>query len=141
MSATAPTGFAIARDDASAAFFDGAARGELLVPHCDVCGRWFAPHHDTCPDGHPTTRRVASGRAVLVSWAVDVAPPLDAALATPDGAATVCGLVELAEAPWTWMAVVGVEPAALRAGMALTVGFVQPGDGEWVPVATPAPAG
>jgi len=62
----------IRRDDRSAAFFDAAARGQLLIRRCGTCGRWLVPEAGGCyqcgaedPGWAP-----ASGRGTLVSWAV-----------------------------------------------------------------------
>ena len=57
------------------------------------------------------------------------------------GDGEVIGIVELAEGPWLNTAVPGVDPAALREGMAMHVEFLPLGGGEPVPVFVPdAPA-
>jgi hypothetical protein len=80
----------------------------------------------------------AGGTATLVTWSVDPSPPLDAALATPDGTASIVGMVELAEGPWMYAAIVDADPASLAEGTPLVVQFVRPGVGEAVPVFAPA---
>jgi uncharacterized protein len=132
------TTFSIERDEESAPFFDAAARGELAIRRCERCHRWLAPHQHTCGDGGPLRWVPAAGRAALVTWAIDHGPPLDPLLASPSGAASVLGLVELEEGPWMYVPVVEVDPGALRAGLELAVRFVRPGDGEVIPVFAPA---
>jgi uncharacterized OB-fold protein len=129
--------FAIARDDASAPFFDAAAEGTLLLRRCPTCGQWSAPHHARCADGSALEWAPAAGTATLVSWAVDPLPAVDEQLATPSGG-TCLGLVELAEGPWMHVAIVGVDPAVLHEGDALAVRFVRPGGGEPAPAFAPA---
>jgi hypothetical protein len=43
------TTFAAHRDDASAAWFDGLARGRLLIRTCRSCGHHSRPETATCP--------------------------------------------------------------------------------------------
>ena len=129
--------FAIARDEASAAFFDAAAEGTLLLRRCPTCGEVFAPHQARCADGSELSWEPSAGRGTLVSWAVDPLPAVDEQLATPAGG-TCLGLVELAEGPWLHAAIVDVDPAVLHEGEALQVRFVRPGGGEPVPAFAPA---
>ena len=129
-------GFVVQRDADSAPFFDASARGELLVRRCPQCAAWYPPQQRACPaDAAPLEWATASGGATLVSWGVEHGPVLDQALATPDGHTSVVGLVELAEGPWLHAAIVGTDPATLRAGAPLSVRFVQLGD-EAVPAFT-----
>ena len=132
------TDFAVARVDASAPFFDAAAEGTLLIRRCPACDAVYAPHHHGCGDGSSLEWAPAAGTATLQTWAVDHAPALDPLLATPDGSATVLGVVELDEGPWMHVPIVDAEPASLRAGMPMVVHFVTPGGGEAVPAFTPA---
>jgi len=122
----------IRRDDASAAFFDGAARDELMIRRCGSCGRAHAPATASCPDcgGDRLDWVPAAGTATLVTWAV----PYEKATASP---AVVFGLVELAEGPWMHTRV-DADPAALRAGAPLAVRFHHPDDGESFPTFVPA---
>ena len=106
---------------------------------CPDGGRTFAPHVHACVEHGVECEWVPSeGTATLVTWSVDPSPPLDAALATPDGASSIVGMVELAEGPWMYAAIVGADPSSLAEGAALQVQFVRPGGGEAVPVFTPA---
>ena len=132
------TDFAIARDDASAEFFDAAAEGTLLVRRCPTCSQVYAPHHHGCGDGSELEWVPAAGTASLVTWAVEHSPPLDPLLATPDGSSTILGVVELDEGPWMHVPIVGVDPSSLRAGTPMAVSFVTPGGGEAVPAFTTA---
>jgi hypothetical protein len=131
--------FSVARDERSAPFFDAAADGVLLVRRCPDGGRTFAPHVHACVEHGVECEWVpAKGTATLVTWSVDPSPPLDRALATPDGTSSIVGMVELAEGPWMYAAIVEVDATSLVEGARLEVQFVRPGDGEAVPVFTPA---
>ena len=59
-------------DDAlTAGYFSGAARGELSIPRCDVCGRWVWYPEAACPAcGGALTWTATSGRGGLFSWVV-----------------------------------------------------------------------
>ena len=121
----------VVRDETSAAFYDATAAGTLLVKRCPTCSRWWPMHQHRCTDDDTEVAWApASGRATLVSWAVDHAPPLDPSLSPPDLTGTVLGLVEIDEGPWLHLPIVGVPTGELRAGMALTVTFVRPPEGE-----------
>ena len=131
--------FSVARDERSALFFDAAADGVLLVRHCPIGGRTFAPHVHACVEHGVECEWVpAKGTATLVTWSIDPSPPLDPALATPAGDSSIVGMVELAEGPWMYASIVGVDPASLEEGTPLEVAFVRPGNGEAVPVFAPA---
>ncbi len=130
--------YRVERDDASARFFDATARGVLLLRRCPGCGAVYAPNRQRCWDRDDLEWAEASGRGVLVTWAVDHTDPLDPSLAGPDGHTSVFGFVELAEGPWLQVPIVDADPAALRAGLPVVVGFLRPGGGEAIPVATPA---
>lgn len=133
------SGFTVQRDEASAPFFDAAARAVLLLRRCGRCGSWYPPQQAACPADATRLQWVpAAGTATLVSWAVEHGPVLHPALGAPGGHTSVVGLIELAEGPWMHAAVVGTDPAALAAGTPLQVRFVQLGD-EAVPVVTPYP--
>jgi hypothetical protein len=132
------SGFAIERDDASAPFFDAAAEGTLLIRRCPVCGTAYPPNRTRCADSDELEWVAAGGSAVLVSWAIDHAAPLDPALASPAASTSTYGLVELDEGPWLQVPIVGVAPDDLAEGIAMRVQFVRPGDGEAMPAFTRA---
>jgi uncharacterized OB-fold protein len=122
-----------ARDDATAEFLDGAARGEFLIQHCAVCGRHSGPQAQQCHHcGSAELSWVpASGAASLVSWAI--APGRPAADGAPT--ATVLAIAQLAEGPGWWSQITDAgDPGALRPGQPLRIGFEQPGGSEPIPV-------
>lgn len=126
----------VARNDQTATFFDGTARGEFLLMRCPQ-GHWNRPQAERCAecDSAEVRPEAASGRARLVSWAVVHPRP------GPDGATgapIVPAVIEFEEGPWWWSQVVGVEPGDLHDGMALRVVFERPEGSEAVPVFTPA---
>lgn len=116
-------------------FFDGAARGELLIQRCASCREWLAPGRPRCTEcfGNDVQWVTASGRATLYSYAV-VHQVLHPGLAgeVPYNVAQV-DLVEGVRLP---SRVVGVDPASLQIGMALVVAFEQWGPQTWLPVFT-----
>jgi uncharacterized protein len=117
---------AVQRDEASAAFFDAAARGELLVWRCPRSGDVLGPQARTCPScGSASLEPVlASGRGTLVSWAVvHQAPVPTLAPAVP----YVTGVVELDEGAWLMVRLVGCEGHELAAGTPVSVRFLPSG--------------
>jgi uncharacterized OB-fold protein len=132
------TGFRVERDEVSAPFFDAAANGVLLIRHCPVCGTAYPPYQRRCADGRELEWMPASGRAVLVTWATEHAPPLDPVLAGADGATSTFGLVELDEGPWLQVPLIDVEIESLAEGVTMQVQFVRPDGGEAIPVFTTA---
>jgi uncharacterized protein len=55
----------------TAPYFDGAARGELVIPRCDSCGAFVWYPQERCPrDGGALTWTPVSGRGTLFTWAV-----------------------------------------------------------------------
>jgi uncharacterized OB-fold protein len=131
------TGFAVERDEASTALFDAAAEGVLLIRRCPVCGSTYPPYQRRCVDSNQLEWLPASGTAALITWAVEHAPPLDPALAGPDGDTSTFGLVELEEGPWLQVPLVGIGARSLKEGMPMRLEFIRPGDGEAIPAFTP----
>ena len=137
------TGFPqVERDDASAAFYDAAARDELLMQR-GPSGTVLPPEARTEPasgsaDLVPVT---VSGDGVLVSWAVVHRAPLPA---LADAVPYVSAVVELAEGPWLIVRLVG-DTGSLRAGAPVRARFVPSGGaedpGETLPVFEPVAAG
>jgi uncharacterized OB-fold protein len=129
MSETLPAFPAVGRDSASTAFFDAAARGELLVQQCGTCATVLPPEARTChacgsAELGPT---VVSGLGSLVSWAVVRQAPIPAlAGAVP----YVTAVVELNEGPWLMVRLIDVDPEALTAGDRVRADFVRSGTGE-----------
>lgn len=128
---------AVERDQASAAFFDAAARGELLVKRSSVSGVVLAPETRTDPASGSSDMQpyVASGDGTLVSWAVVHRAPLPLLAGS---APYVSAVVELAEGPWLMVRLIVDEPADLHAGAPVRVRYVRSGgpdgDGEVVPL-------
>lgn len=125
----------VTRDAASATFFDGTARGELLLRQCEVCDRLNAPRTETCPSCSSIHLgwTPARGTGTLVSWTVVHGR-------APEGGQPpriVAGLVELTEGPWLHARIVDIAPEDATAGLPLAVDFHRSGDGEAVPVFHP----
>lgn len=59
-------------DEASAPFFEGAARGELVLQHCGSCGAFMWPVRTRCVEcfSNEVEWAPASGRAELYSFVV-----------------------------------------------------------------------
>lgn len=133
MSVTAGPG-PVSRNDATAAFFDGTAKGLFLLQRCPE-GHWNRPQAVRCQQCDRTDLEAApaSGAGRLVSWVVVHPRPG----AENPGPPTVPAIVELEEGPWWWTLLVGADPATLRAGRPVRVGFERPEGSEAVPVWTP----
>jgi uncharacterized protein len=123
----------VARDDATAEFLDGAARGEFMIQRCSACGRHSGPQAGQCHACGSTDLALvaAAGNASLVSWTVAHGRP------GPDGTrpTTVLAIAELAEGPWWWSQIIDVgDPGQLSAGRPLRIAFEQPDGSEPIPV-------
>ncbi len=58
-------------DPITAAYFAGAARGELVIPRCEACGQYVWYPQDACPrDGAAPVWTPVSGRGTLFTWAI-----------------------------------------------------------------------
>jgi uncharacterized OB-fold protein len=120
----------VTRDEYSAEFFDAAKRGELLVRQCEN-GHYMAP---TQGYSQPSVRcheclsgaihwAPVSGKGTLVSWTVIHSRGAEPATQT-------AGIVELEEGPWIKALIDVAGDVELHAGTALSVDFVETGDGE-----------
>jgi uncharacterized protein len=124
----------VARDEATAAFFDGTAAGQFLL-RCCPDGHFSEPAAVQCTSCASTELRwePASGGATLVSWAVTWGKP--AGDQPPQR--TILVIAELDEGPWWWSQLAsdaGGQPD-LAVGQRLTVAFARPdGEHEAVPV-------
>ena len=136
---------AVERDQASAAFFAAAARGELLVKRCPRGGDVLGPEARTCPScgSVELTPVIATGRGTLISWAVVHRAPAEAlAAAVP----YVTAIVELAEGAWLMVRLVGCDATRLRVGLPVAARFVPSGGavaeaaGEVLVAFAPVPA-
>jgi uncharacterized OB-fold protein len=116
----------LVRDNETAAFLDGAARGEFLIRYCPR-GHASSPHAqlcDTCASAD-LTWRAAAGVAKVVSWAVVPGGPHEVVLV----------VAEFEEGPWWWSHIIDADPDDLAVGMPLTVRFERFSDEhEAVPV-------
>ena len=106
-------------DEASAPFFEGAARGELMLQRCTACGAFMWPVKARCVEcfSGDVEWAPAGGRAVLYSFAVvhQRYPGFDepyvvATVETPEGVRFNTSIVE-------------ADPGVLEIGMQLEVVF------------------
>lgn len=120
----------VTRDAASAPFYDGTARGELLLRRCESCGLLSAPRVETCSSCGSTGLgwAPAQGAGTLVTWTV----------VHGGDTRVVAGLVELAEGPWLHARIVGIAPEDVTARLPLVVDFDRGEGSEAVPVFRPA---
>jgi uncharacterized OB-fold protein len=118
---------AVMRDSGSEAFFDAAARGELLVQKCTDCGTVLTPEARTCLSCGSVTLEptVVSGLGRLVTWVVVAQAPISA---LKGAVPYVSAVVELEEGPWLMVRLVGdAEP---EVDGRVRVDFVRSGGGE-----------
>ena len=121
-------------DEASAPFFAGAARGELMLQRCGSCGAFMWPVKPRCVECFSANVEwaPAGGRAILYSFAVvhQRYPGFD----EPYVVAT----VESAEGVRFNTSIVGAAPDELEIGMPLEVVFDPVSDDVVVPRFRPA---
>ncbi|MEV0550670.1 zinc ribbon domain-containing protein [Nocardia salmonicida] len=119
------------RDQASALFFDGTARGELLLQRCSSCRHWNTPEIGICARCRSSalewTRSTGLGH--VVTWAVvhDRSDP---------HMRRVVGIVELVEGPWM-RGQLRASAESVWSGITVTTDFVSADGGESIPVFTP----
>jgi uncharacterized OB-fold protein len=104
----------------SAPFWSAAARGELILQQCTVCGNLqWTPQRAcrTCLSLDLGWTKV-SGQGVLYSYSV-VTRPQSPAFTAP----YIVAIVQLDEGPRMLTDLVGVDPAAVSIGMAVQVSF------------------
>lgn len=133
-------------DPRTAPYFEGAARGELVIPRCGACGAWCWYPAERCGRcGHQDLAWTAtSGRGSLFSWAVVRRAFLPA---FEDMVPFVTGLVALHDDPAVRIVsyVVDTDPDDLVAGLPVRAEFrplafsTVPGRSVVAPVFTPAP--
>jgi len=119
--------------EASAPFFAGAKESRLRLQCCNDCGRWTFPVRARCQScgGTEIGWRDASGNATLYSFGLlhrVYHPRHEGRLPI------VLAQVDLEEGVRLPTNVVGVEPAEVKIGMALRVGFETLPDGTVIPV-------
>jgi uncharacterized OB-fold protein len=124
----------------TAPFWQGAERGELVLPRCRTCGRLHYPPPPRCVNCLTETLEWTrlSGRGQLVGWST-VHIGLSQGIEPP----FVVGEVELVEQVGLVIAalVVGAAPESLRLGANMTVGFAPGGPGFAYPQFAPLAAG
>lgn len=123
----------VTRDEATAEFFDGTAAGKFLLRKCEECAAVSVPQAKQCGFCSSTrlTSQPAAGGASVVSWTVTHTKPDPAG----NTQTQVLVIAELDEGPWWWSQVVDADPAALRTGTRLRIGFERASDqSEYVPV-------
>jgi len=110
--------FAVHRDEATAAFFDGTARGEFLIVKDTRTGALLAPQFDVSADPDRYVYVPAAGTGTVVSWSV-------VHERTPDGGTDrrPVGIVQLDEGPWWWTAIEGFPPDTDLMGRRVRVAF------------------
>jgi uncharacterized OB-fold protein len=109
-------------------FWDGCARGELLVQRCRACERWYFPPRPFCPRcwSDDVEWRAVSGRGTLHSYVINHRPAPGFEADTPYAIA----VVQLEEGPRLLSNVLGIEntPERLVLDMPLEVTFEPRGD-------------
>ncbi len=128
----------VVRDDFSAPFFDATAEGRLLLRFSPGSGEWSDPAARFCvvSQADDLEWREASGRGVVRTWTVKPGRATEDRPAVP----TVLVVVETEEGPWLPLQVPALQVpdadlSALRTGVAVRIGFVQPEGSEFLPVA------
>jgi uncharacterized protein len=123
--------FAVRRDDSTADFFDGTARGEFLLVKDTQTGEVLAPQFDPAVDPERYLRVPAAGTGTVVSWVVVHQREADGSVSRNPVA-----IVELDEGPWWWTSVTGADPDEDLLGRRVLVAFETVGDGEAIPYFT-----
>ncbi|MEW6776192.1 MAG: Zn-ribbon domain-containing OB-fold protein [Bdellovibrionota bacterium] len=115
---------------ASASFWEGCARGELLLLRCEKCGTFhhMAPSRCSKCLSEKLSWAKASGKGRVASFTVVHRPPSKAFEKIP----YILALVDLEEGP-RLMAHVEAAPKELKIGMSVKVRFVPGPDGRKQP--------
>lgn len=124
------------RDSAAAEFFDGAARGELLIRRCAACGYHNAPQNTACIrcGKADLTWTPAQGTGRIATWTVTHGRTVEGDLAPR----TVIAIVELTEGPWLHARIVGADPdVGVVTGQEVVVDFDRPDGADPVPIFRP----
>lgn len=104
----------VVRDESSATFFDGTAKGQLLLRRDLRTGTYLDPRTDDDQAHWVAT----SGFGTVVSWTV-----VHGKDAEGQPARTALGIVELDEGPWWWCRLTGVDPDADLMGLPVVAEF------------------
>src|SRR3954463_11473717 len=121
---------ALARDEQSEAFFDAAARGELLIRRCSRCGTLLSPSLLRCPrcSSADLTWQPSRAEGTLVAWA---APHVKTEAGTAPTSAI--AIVALDEGPWLHVHVDPDLVPSLRDADRVSIGFDPVAGGESLP--------
>lgn len=119
-------------------FWQGVARGELLVKQCGACGKLWHPPRPMCPACNALKMIMVrmSGLGRVYSWTVPV-HPFPFGFAAPP----VVALVDLDEGPRLVTNIVGLDPRDMRNGLRVRVEFEATAGGKAVPVFRPVSEG
>lgn len=114
----------------NAAFWTGGARGELMIAHCDDCGKAIHPPQLVCPKcaSRLVTPRAVAGTGTVYTftvnhqaWVPDLPVPY------------VLAVVDLDDVPGVRVtAQLETAPDRVRIGQKVRIGFTQSGD-VWLP--------
>lgn len=106
-------------------FWDSTSRGELVMPYCGDCSRYFFYPRITCRYCHSedVSWRIVSGNATLLSFVINYMPFPEFGNSGPQ----VIAVVRLTEGVnmMTQIAMADPSPEKLKLGMPLRVGFVK----------------
>ncbi|MFY9328186.1 MAG: Zn-ribbon domain-containing OB-fold protein [Georgfuchsia sp.] len=119
-------------NDANRPYWDAARRGELLLPRCNACAKFFIPPRAWCP--HCFAKDIgwatASGRGTVASFSKLHIAPFEGYVSTfPYVLAT----VKLAEGPQLMANIVNCDPDLVRVGSIVSVTFETRAEGVVVP--------
>ena len=118
-------------------FWEGVARGELLIQRCVACGRLRHPPRPMCPGCRSLEwdALTACGRGTVYSYVVPYHPPIP-----PFSYPHAVALIELEEGTRLVSNIVGVDPASVRIGMPVELTMVAVDDELTLPQFRPAEA-
>ncbi len=120
------------RTEGTAAFFDGAKRGQLMIQYCSNCGRYNVCGHHYCPCCFsPTEWRPSAGLGKVRSFSI-------VHLSTQPGFKSelpyAVAQVELQEGPSLSLRVIGKDATNILFGQKLRIEFLDDGRNEVTPV-------
>ena len=124
--------FPVKADAASAAFLEGAARGEFLIVKDTQTGEFHEPQFPVAQDPERYRYVPAAGTGTVVSWSVVHEKNAEGGVDRRP-----VGIVQLDEGPWFWAELVGADPDADLMDLPVTVDFQKFDDGSAVPFFRP----